>query len=491
MRVPFFRSFGLASIAALSFSTRLWAETIPVDNPGFEEDTTGWIIQEKDQAQPMSSISEEEAHTGSKCLRVNDQDPKLGSNVASRPIPIEAGQTYKLSFFARTKKGGTGAVYLRFADGKRAVIDPKAMPMAAISRGSQEWEPYSVTAKAPDGAATVSIWIHTWSGAMGLIDFDDFALEKVEGAEASPSAPSAGQASPAAAIQTAANPTPAAPPEATSTTSAPSSVPAAPPAVKPRQAMTARTKPATIIIKVDDLKTGANGHLPVAWDRFADLIKQRHLKAGIGIICNSLEGDKPAYFQWIKDQKATGLFEFWNHGYDHLEWKEGDKTLHEFQGPPYETQKEHVTKSQNLAKEKLGFPLATFGPGYGATDDSTVRVLQEDPDTKIWLYSKPLEVTDKLPDGKVILDRVWQVNIEHPTFVPSFEMFKAGYEKFPRRDYFVIQGHPSHWKEEGWAEFTKILDFLQEQGAVFMTPTEYVAAHPKPETMLVPSAATP
>ncbi len=424
-----------------------------MDNPGFEQSLSGWIIQEKDTAQPMSTVTADAAHEGQLGLRVDDQDQKLGSNVASQPVPIVAGQTYKVSFFARTKKGGKGGVYLRFSDAHRAVIEPNKLPMVAIGKGGEQWEPYSLEAKAPEGAANLAVWIHTWSGAVGVIDFDDFTIEQVEGSSA-PSAPTA---------------------------AAPAVKPTQP---KPSKVLAARTKPATIIIKVDDLKTNPSGVMPAAWDRFADLIKQRHLKAGIGIICNSLEGEKPKYFQWIKDQKATGLFEFWNHGYDHLEWKEGDNTLHEFQGPTYETQKQHVAQSQALAKQKLGFPLATFGPGYGATDDNTVRVLEEDPDTKIWLYSKPLGATDKLPKGKVILDRIWQVNIEHPTFVPNFEMFKAGYEKNPTRDYFVIQGHPSHWKEEGWAEFEKMLDYLVAQGAKFETPSEYVASHPVPETVL-------
>ncbi|CAN5735631.1 hypothetical protein BH09VER1_BH09VER1_39820 [soil metagenome] len=449
----------------LAFAAK--AQPIPLDNPGFEQSLVGWTVMDKDKSQPMSMVSADAAHEGQLGLRIDDQDAKLGGSVASQSVPVVAGQSYRVSFFARTKTGGRGAVFLRFANAQRVVIDPEHLASAPISKGGEQWEQYSLEARAPDGAATLSIWVRSWSGAVGVMDFDDFSLEQMEGTAVS-------------APQTL---TPAQPVAAKVT------------ALKPAKVTAVRTKPATIIIKVDDLKTNASGVMPAAWNRFADMIKQRHLKAGIGIICNSLEGEKPKYFQWIKDQQASGLFEFWNHGYDHLEWKEGDKTLHEFQGPSYETQKQHVAQSQALAKAKLGFALAVFGPGYGATDDNTVKVLEEDPDTKIWLYSKPLGADDKLPKDKVILDRIWQVNIEHPTFVPNFEMVKAGYEHNPTRDYFVIQGHPSHWKEEGWAEFEKMLDYFTAQGAVFMTPSEYVASHPHPETVLsvspgaVPAAA--
>ncbi len=72
-----------------------------------------------------------------------------------------------------------------------------------------------------------------------------------------------------------------------------------------------------IIIKVDDLKSDAHGGVPERWQRFVDYIKEHKLHAGIGIICDSLEVDKPAYFNWIKQLQASGSFEIWFHGWDH------------------------------------------------------------------------------------------------------------------------------------------------------------------------------
>ena len=62
--------------------------------------------------------------------------------------------------------------------------------------------------------------------------------------------------------------------------------------------------------------------------------------------------------------------------------------------------------------------------------------LAEDPDTTIWLYGD-----SKNPAGKVVLERVFNVNIENPTFLPDVEKFKQGYAKNPTKDYFVIQGN--------------------------------------------------
>jgi peptidoglycan/xylan/chitin deacetylase (PgdA/CDA1 family) len=250
-----------------------------------------------------------------------------------------------------------------------------------------------------------------------------------------------------------------------------------------------RDKPPYIVIKTDDLKCLSGDRLPPNWDTLADDLKKRHIKAGIGIICDSLEGDSPKYFQWIKDLQATGLVELWFHAYDHLAHITNGLAYGEMDGRSYDDLKQRFAKSQQLAMTKLGFNFHTFGPPGGspvegapqaspANPHSTAdldRVLQEDPDMTAYLYPKPIDDDGKKLEaqGKItILDRVWRVNIEQPLFKPSYAKFVDGYGRYPQREYFVIQGHPGHWKGDGYAQFDKILDFLQAQNAVFVTPTE-------------------
>ena len=253
-----------------------------------------------------------------------------------------------------------------------------------------------------------------------------------------------------------------------------------------------RDKPPYIIIKTDDLKCLSGDRLPPNWQNLADDLKKRNIKAGIGIICNSLEGDSPKYFQWIKDLYATGLVEFWFHAYDHLAHITNGLAYGEMDGRTYDDIKQRFAKSQQLAMDKLGFSFHTFGPPGGnplpgamqATSTSPhstaelTRVLQKDPNMTVWLYPSPIDDVGKQLEaqGKItILDRVWPVNIEQPLFKPSYAKFVTGYGRYPEREYFVIQGHPSHWRDDGFAQFDKILDFLQKQNAIFMTPTEMAA----------------
>jgi len=138
----------------------------------------------------------------------------------------------------------------------------------------------------------------------------------------------------------------------------------------------ARKSPPYIILKVDDLNNNG-GEVHPRWQKFVDFTAERKIKSSIGIICNSLEKDDPKYFQWIKDQHAKGLIEFWNHGYTHKSWKEGDKTVYEFKDVPYEQQKKNLLRCNELAKQKLGFTLLLSEPGLTPSTKTPPRHSQK------------------------------------------------------------------------------------------------------------------
>lgn len=418
------------------------ADQLPLSNPGFEEGATSWSIGER---VTMSRVVPEAAHTGKQGLRVTDEDPKLGSSAFSSRMPVAPGQGFSLSFWGKSAKDGAAGVMLCFFDEQRRAL-PQYQPTMVLTGGG-EWKQYRLLARAPETAATVTIWIHTFSTPQTSIDLDDFQLSRASGPEIE-----------ALAV----------------------------PAVSPMGApVRVRTKPANIVLKLDDL-VHVKGKVPERWKKVADYIRGRGIKASFGIICNSLEGDNPEYFDWIKGQQASGLIEFWNHGYTHREWQENGQTVQEFKGPSYEAQLKALTESEQLARQKLGFPLTAFGAPFNATDENTLKALPEIPDLKVWMYGDPQN-----PAGKVVLDRVGEVNIENPLFLPSLDRFVRGFNNYPDRDYFVIQGHPAQWDDARFEQFTKIIDFLTEQKAIFTTPTEYARLQgiPKPLAKTAPIAA--
>lgn len=243
--------------------------------------------------------------------------------------------------------------------------------------------------------------------------------------------------------------------------------------------------PVPVVLKVDDLSVRGNGTVSERWKRITDFAIERNIKLSIGLIAKSLEGDKPAYSAYLKDLQKSGLIEFWFHGYDHGVHKEGDagKDYAEFSNRPYEEQKRRFAISQKLAVEKLGAAFTCYGPPGGgntpASDadwDASARVMAEDPAMKLWLYPKALDERGaKLQSaGKVtILDRVYQVNIEQPLFVPNPGKFIEAYVKYSAgRRYFILQGHPDQWDEARWNAFVKLVDYLQQNQIPIITPSE-------------------
>jgi peptidoglycan/xylan/chitin deacetylase (PgdA/CDA1 family) len=414
-------------------------------NPGFEDGPTGWAFSEKI---PMSTVVPEAAHGGSKGLRITDNSAEAGSSAVSGKIPVTPGAALELEFYARTQTQGFVGVYLWFRDADGKLIKEESQragqghPVVGVKNADGQWGACSLKATAPATASSVSIWIHSFGKATGSADLDDFSLM--------------GAAGQGAAAEVA--PTPA-------------------PVVLP-----GRSKPPLIVLKTDDLRP-INGKVHPLWDKLVGYLDSKNIKASIGILMDKTGEATPAYFDWVKQKHAGGNIEFWFHGWDHATHEVDGVKYNEFNKRSYEEQKKRFDDAQKLAKESFGFPFVTFGPPGGTSngtfDENTVKVMADEPDMKVWLYPQPLDnkVKDLAAGGKVtILDRVWAVNLESKVGNPDFQKFLEGYAKNPGREYFVLQGHPMSWgSAEKYAEFTKIIDFLIEQKAEFLTPTELAA----------------
>ncbi len=260
-------------------------------------------------------------------------------------------------------------------------------------------------------------------------------------------------------------------------------------AIAPASARAAEAAAPVIILKLDDLtQQGANKANGVAVSpRFIQLIEilqKYNAKASLGIIGNSLETGTPAYFDWIKDLNRKGTIEFWNHGYTHKECPpENGKRKAEFVGASLEEQKESLTKTQKLAKEKLGFELKVLGTPFNVMDENTEKAVAASPEITAWFFGPGKPKTRQTAQS---LERT--VNLENPTMSPNSASLISEYEaRGKSKKYLVLQGHPNGWSPERFAEFEKALVFLKGKGCVFMTPSEYCKS---PRATAPASAAT-
>lgn len=419
-------------VLTLAANCLLAQTVIPIPNGNFENGIKDWSASGAN----VFSVTPEAASLGRAGLRISPATTP--GALTSQTVQVQPGKVYRLVAWGRgTDHRVTVAMKFLNKDGGALAATPdKGFRLETAAWLPGRFERYMTQAAAPQDAAGLSVTI-TANRNKEPVDFDDIFL--VEVPEGYP-------------VETAMAPVDVMLNDLKET---------------PRSAKT----PARIILKLDDLVRNKSGGVAREWQQFVDFTKKNQIKSNIGIICNSLEADDPAYSQWIKDQLATGLFEFWNHGYDHKEWQENGKTYTEFKGPSYDQQKEHINRSNELAREKLGITIKTFGAPFNAIDATTVRVLQEQQDMKLVLWQEKSE----LPADMRSLQRVVSANLESPVFNPNYERFVEGYVHNRNLNYFLMQGHAGSWgKPERFQNFVSIVRFLQNQKAEFVTMAPFL-----------------
>ena len=249
-------------------------------------------------------------------------------------------------------------------------------------------------------------------------------------------------------------------------------------AVEPAPApLPAAQPPRIAIIKADDMR----GPAP-QWDRFIALVREKHVKASIGVIVNSLERDPSGdYARWLTDLSKPGDIELWHHGWDHAQNKVNGVTVSEFKNSGLPQQREHLQKAITVLKQKTGVALSVFGSPYNAMDADTAAALNDIPALiGVFCYANDTVCTPLL-HGKVLMPMTLRGEADG-TGKPVFEKFKADYAKRPADLRFAaIQFHPPYFTPQGLEEFGKIVDFLKTEGWVFVLPSEYMRTqNPKP-----------
>ena len=237
-----------------------------------------------------------------------------------------------------------------------------------------------------------------------------------------------------------------------------------------------------VVLKADDLGKGADYALE-AFGRLAEMISAQRIRAGFGLVGTSLDlGDVKAPSQREKDWHnnvflpalkkwlGNGRIEFWNHGYTHYcDYQEDG--LWEFYGSDSISQRDHIAKTQQLAREKLGITLNTFGAPCNKVDEETAQALAQLPEITTWIWNSEVKTE------KFVISNETRINAERETGVVDLEFFKSNYNA--GKEYFVIMLHPYSWQKEQWQAFSGMVSFLKEKEVGFVTPGEIAAIFPQ------------
>lgn len=227
-----------------------------------------------------------------------------------------------------------------------------------------------------------------------------------------------------------------------------------------------------IILKLDDVGAESQS-VAESWRETMAFLDDQQVVASLGLIGRGLEAPGDAFLAWLADQSANG-HEIWNHGYAHdrpeaARPADGRRGA-EFCGMPREHQLAALQRTQELARERLGLTLTTFGAPFNATDAATVSAMDALNDLSVWLFKETSFAT-----SKHVLHRVPGVNIEYPVHLPDHGRFRQEFERHRTERVLVLQGHPDSWfgDRSRFDAFTKIVRFLVEKSAEFVTPCEW------------------
>ena len=215
-----------------------------------------------------------------------------------------------------------------------------------------------------------------------------------------------------------------------------------------------------VILKADDLVQDEKV-ISKKWQNFINYSIEKKIRTSIGIVGTSLESNNYKYYKYIKDFLKVGLFEIFNHGYYHL--VNGDKNGYsEFRNTSYDFQKFSLKRTQDLCQEYLNFRPAAFAAPGNAIDETTLQIINESEDIKIWFFGNP-------NTSKMNLKR--NIDFEYPYGNPQLDEFFNKYKS--DEEVITIQIHPNMWDDEKFQKYILLIDFLQSQNVTFITPSEY------------------
>ena len=230
-----------------------------------------------------------------------------------------------------------------------------------------------------------------------------------------------------------------------------------------------------VMFKFDDV-ANQKGNVNSRFVRVADYLASKKIKSGFGVIVKSIENQpNDKYVAWLKRNAVEngGLVEFWCHGWDHAMFFNctedddcaRDVKFHGEHATGLKHQRTHLTRALEAFKRHTGLTMHTLGTAGNAGNADTLKALKDHPEMKVWLFG-----TGK-SDDVMILGR-W-LNLEHAVGKVGYSEFLRGYAKNRQKEYVVLQGHPAMWTDAMFEDFKKIVELLEREGWIFVTPYEF------------------
>jgi peptidoglycan/xylan/chitin deacetylase (PgdA/CDA1 family) len=223
-----------------------------------------------------------------------------------------------------------------------------------------------------------------------------------------------------------------------------------------------------VLIKADDFRTPNQ-----TWTNFLQASRAAGVKVGLGVIVTSIVGNATTA-QWMRGQEAAGDVEFWNHGWDHLQWTDGSgQAVSEFKGSGLAHMQQHLADAQAGLSNALGRNVLAFGTPYNGFDTNTATVINATPALRLFFASSVVTASSLL-DPRVKAVKI--MSESDGTGMPNAAKFQAAFPPGTAGP-VALQFHPSNsnFTPARLAEYQQILQYLLTNGYAILLPAELVA----------------
>ncbi|HQL08415.1 MAG TPA: glycosyl hydrolase family 28-related protein, partial [Lentisphaeria bacterium] len=152
------------------------AQVLDFPNAGFEQGLEHWTIDENDGG--MSTISDEQARSGKRSLKVVDDHTANGNWAMGPMIPCDGPAKLAINGWHYPVSGGGLGVYIRQLDqdGQRLPGDEH---IRGLSGDTKQWLPFTTTVFLHETTRAVQLYFHSYSHARVSVYIDDLSLERL------------------------------------------------------------------------------------------------------------------------------------------------------------------------------------------------------------------------------------------------------------------------------------------------------------------------
>ena len=228
-----------------------------------------------------------------------------------------------------------------------------------------------------------------------------------------------------------------------------------------------------VILKLDDLNHGSDRL--EQFDTVLSMIEERGIKASYGLMGYALDGGSASANEKFKAYADNPLIEVWFHGY-HWESK------YLFSAMDESGQREEFSLGVDSATRE-GINYTSFGAPSNSINKTTLELMDNE-FTNFKVLMRPSNKTLEDDFGYTPKNFVYlydNLKVEYSSKIGDLETLKSNWNAAVAsgKDYVLIQSHPWCWGEEtpdgttGYENMEAFIDYVIENGGVFMTPNEY------------------